>query len=72
MAQFIPFPNVVILNLKKPHIIFGVVHHRSETLIQGCRRVADKYRVEESSIDKFFINNNGKIELDFEGLIIYV
>lgn len=67
MAQFIPFPNVTIVNSNNPNITLGVIHHRYENLLQGCWRVAEEYRTKESSRDKFYIVSDGVTHLNSNG-----
>lgn len=72
MAQFIPFRNVELILVSNPNIKLGVIHHRFENLLQGCKRVADQWRTKEANKDLFFISNDGQIEVDYKGKKIYV
>ena len=67
MVQFCKFENVKIIDPSNPVINFIVFHHRYETLIEGCSRVADMYRYNNSSRTKFLIEYEGKIQLDSNG-----
>jgi hypothetical protein len=67
MVQFCKFLNVKIVDPSNPNINFIVFHHRYETLEQGCFRVADLYRYQNSSKIKFLIDYDGTIQLDKKG-----
>lgn len=64
MPDFVPFPEVKIRSIENPNIFFDVHHHRFETLVQGCYRIAQDYRYKESSRMKFQIEQNGEILFD--------
>ncbi len=72
MVQFCKFENVKIVDPANPNIKFDVFHHRFETLIEGCNRVAEQYRYKESSKTKFLIEYQGKLQLDDKGNKILV
>lgn len=67
MVQFNKFPNTRIIDPSNPNIKFDVHHHRFETLTEGCFRVAEQYRYKESSKTRFWIEHEGKIQLDDKG-----
>lgn len=72
MVQFCKFLNVRIIDPSNPVINFIVFHHRYETLEEGCTRIADMYRYNNSSRTKFLIEYEGKIQLDVEGCQILI
>jgi len=67
MVQFCKFENVKIIDPSNPNIKFDVFHHRFETLEQGCFRVADFYRYNNSSKTRFLIEWDNVIQLDSNG-----
>lgn len=67
MVQHCKFPNVKIIDPSNPNINFDVFHHRFETLEEGCFRVAEMYRYNNSSKTRFLIEREGEIQLDNKG-----
>ena len=64
MVSFSKFgQGVKIVDPSNPNINLIVFHHRFETLEQGCFRIAEAYRYQNSSKTRFQIEIDGKIQL---------
>jgi hypothetical protein len=72
MVQFCKFPDVKIVDPSNPNIKFDVFHHRFETLEQGCFRIAEMYRYNNSSKTRFLIEHGGNILLDVRGYQVLI
>lgn len=59
------FSNVFLRNKNNPNIIIECTHRAYEDILQGCKRIADEYRFQNShSKDIFSIEVNGNPLLD--------
>jgi hypothetical protein len=72
MLNHVKFKDILIRDPSNPYLNFIVHHHKFETLLQGCSRVADMYRTKESSRIRFQVEQAGQILLDPSGKKVLV